>query len=236
MGTTGITAYAVWNKATYQITYTFTDGSHTITGVTNNNPTTYNIDDAFALTDPSKDGYEFIEWVGNNEITAESTGNKSFTGKFKDNRPAPAPVNPDPAPYNPVRPTPTPTATPTQTPEPTVEPTDGKKYTLITSLENVKGEYEDKKETKYADTKEDKFIYKNFKVPSGYHIVPEKSKFEVDFATEKEPTAHLVFERNYYKLTYNANTKQTYIKKDNIGKVGHKGNSGHQETSESEES
>ena len=95
MGTSDVTIYAIWTRDEYNIDYTFKakiDGSEvTLSGVTNTNPTTYNVDDGtegvITFQTPSKDGYTFIGWKdGTNDVTSlnvNAASHKSYVGWFK---------------------------------------------------------------------------------------------------------------------------------------------------------
>lgn len=86
-GSTGERSYtATWTPITYTITY------NGLSGATNDNPTTYTIEDgAFQLNEPVRSGYEFLGWTGtglssatkNVTITAGSTGNRTYTATWK---------------------------------------------------------------------------------------------------------------------------------------------------------
>ena len=76
-----------WKINTYTITYNFD-----ITGVTNNNPTTYTVEsNNIVLNRPNRVGYEFKGWVVNDGDTPNpdvtipkgSTGNKKYKGVFR---------------------------------------------------------------------------------------------------------------------------------------------------------
>jgi len=73
LGTKDITINAVYSLVTYGITY------NNVSGATNNNPTTYNVEDQpLALVDASKAHYTFLGWYSdaefNNEVTEISVG------------------------------------------------------------------------------------------------------------------------------------------------------------------
>jgi len=73
LGTEDITIKAVYSLVTYGITY------NNVSGATNSNPTTYNVEDQpLALVDASKDHYTFLGWYSdaefNNEVTEISVG------------------------------------------------------------------------------------------------------------------------------------------------------------------
>ena len=76
-----------WKINTYTITYNFD-----ITGVTNNNPTTYTVEsNNIVLNRPNRVGYEFKGWIVNDgdtpnpdvSIPKGSTGNKKYKGVFR---------------------------------------------------------------------------------------------------------------------------------------------------------
>ncbi len=54
---------ATWAQDVYNITYAFTDGTNSLTSVTNGNAETYSKAAGLVLTDPSKDGYTFTGWT-----------------------------------------------------------------------------------------------------------------------------------------------------------------------------
>ncbi len=69
---------ASWEVINYTITYELNGGTNST-----NNPATYTVEDAIALADPSKLGYDFGEWSNNGVITKGSTGNKTFTASWE---------------------------------------------------------------------------------------------------------------------------------------------------------
>ena len=77
-----IDLYAVWTPVNYTITYNL-DG-----GILLNQKTNYNVEtESFTLPIPTKNGYEFLGWIGSNGSTPQrtvtipkgSTGNKTYT-------------------------------------------------------------------------------------------------------------------------------------------------------------
>ena len=86
-GSAGNKSYtAHWTPVTYTITYDLAGGS-----VSTANPSSYTIEsDAITLTNPTKEGYEFVGWTGSNGETPEkpvtiakgSTGNKSYMANW----------------------------------------------------------------------------------------------------------------------------------------------------------
>jgi uncharacterized repeat protein (TIGR02543 family) len=71
--------YATWSIDTYDITYV------NVEGATNNNPGTYTIEDTpLTLNNPSKPGYNFVQWKEGNTIAAGSTGPRTFTAVWSD--------------------------------------------------------------------------------------------------------------------------------------------------------
>ncbi len=82
-GTTGDkTFYAKWTAIVYTITYKNADGAE------NSNPSTYTIEDAVILKEPSKTGYTFDAWYKTEDFSEiaslpkGSTGDKTFYAKF----------------------------------------------------------------------------------------------------------------------------------------------------------
>jgi uncharacterized protein (TIGR02145 family)/uncharacterized repeat protein (TIGR02543 family) len=87
---------AKWTPIQYDITYTLNGGTVSAPA----NPTSYNIESAFTLKNPTKNGFTFEGWTGDNgeteqttvSIAAGSTGPKSYTAnwtlipKFTDSR------------------------------------------------------------------------------------------------------------------------------------------------------
>ena len=86
---------ATWAQDVYNITYVFTDGTDTLSGVTNGNAVTYSKAAGLTLTDPSKTGYTFQSWsavyttggaaielANGNEIPAGTEGDITITGTF----------------------------------------------------------------------------------------------------------------------------------------------------------
>lgn len=77
------TLYAVWEKDEYSITYM------NVSGLTNNNPDTYDVDDEFTLEEPQRVGYTFKGWYLDAGYTKKiskfakySTGNKTLYAKW----------------------------------------------------------------------------------------------------------------------------------------------------------
>ena len=75
---------------TYTITYSLDDGTLEIS-----NPTSYTVETpTFVLNNPKKTGYTFLGWTGSNGTTPElsvsiatgSTGNKSYTANWRQNK------------------------------------------------------------------------------------------------------------------------------------------------------
>jgi uncharacterized repeat protein (TIGR02543 family) len=75
-GSTGNKTFtAVWTPTIYTITYVLNDGvNHS------GNPTNYTIESpTITLQNPTKTGYNFVEWSEGNTISTGSIGNKTFT-------------------------------------------------------------------------------------------------------------------------------------------------------------
>ncbi len=79
------TITAIFSPISYTISYNLDGG--TVTG----NPTTYTIEDAITLVNPTKDGYNFTGWTGSNGTTPSttvtiakgSTGNRTYTANWE---------------------------------------------------------------------------------------------------------------------------------------------------------
>ena len=85
-GSTGNREYtATWTPIEYTITYDLDGGT-----VATPNPTSYTIEDAVTLNNPTKNGYTFAGWTGTDltdatnavTIAAGSTGNRTFTATW----------------------------------------------------------------------------------------------------------------------------------------------------------
>ena len=77
-GSTGTKTFTPnWQVINYSITYVLNGGTNATS-----NPTTYTIEDAVTLANPSKTGYDFSSWKEGNSITAGSMGNKTFTATW----------------------------------------------------------------------------------------------------------------------------------------------------------
>ncbi len=82
-----VVSVAQWKAVTYDIGYALNGGTAT-------NRTTYTIEDAFTLTQPTKYGYTFLGWTGTNlteptltvSIPAGTTGNRSYTANWEATR------------------------------------------------------------------------------------------------------------------------------------------------------
>ena len=89
MGTNpSYTLYAVWQMATYTVTYALNNGT------VDENPTSYTIESAlFTLNQPSRPGYVFIGWSGTDlsqptktvTIPSNSVGNRTYTANWEAN-------------------------------------------------------------------------------------------------------------------------------------------------------
>ncbi len=85
IATENVTLYAQWTPINYTITYNLDGG--TVSG----NPTTYTIEDAITLVNPTKDGYNFTGWTGSNGTTPSttvtiakgSTGDRTYTANWE---------------------------------------------------------------------------------------------------------------------------------------------------------
>jgi uncharacterized repeat protein (TIGR02543 family) len=77
-GSTGDKTFiAQWSIVSYSISYVLDGGvNHS------DNPATYTIVDAVTLQSPTRTGYEFAGWTEGAEITAGSTGDKTFTAEW----------------------------------------------------------------------------------------------------------------------------------------------------------
>ena len=82
-----VNLYAQWQVITYTLTYNLDGGS-----VSMANPTSYTIEDAITLNNPTKEHYAFKGWTGTGlteptmtvTITAGSTGNRSYTATWEE--------------------------------------------------------------------------------------------------------------------------------------------------------
>ncbi|MHB1315754.1 MAG: InlB B-repeat-containing protein [Christensenellales bacterium] len=78
----------VTGSATYTATYTATayNITYTMNGGTNNagNPSTYTVEDAVTLLDPTRAGYNFLGWSPAGSIPAGSTGDKAFEASWSE--------------------------------------------------------------------------------------------------------------------------------------------------------
>jgi len=88
--TGSITLYAVWEKATYNVTYNLNGGTNA-----EGNPASYQVDtETFTLENPTKEGYTFAGWFTDAKfkkkavttIKAGTTGNKTFYAKWTANK------------------------------------------------------------------------------------------------------------------------------------------------------
>ena len=84
--TEDITLYAHWEAVEYTITYLGLDGATLV----EENPTTYTVEDEFALNNPTKTGYTFTGWKDADDkvvtgIKKGTTGNQTFTATFEAN-------------------------------------------------------------------------------------------------------------------------------------------------------
>ena len=70
----GETLYAHWTPIAYRINYNLEGGTNH-----RDNPSTYTIEQAVTLKDPSRTGYRFIKWTPSSSIAKGSTGEKTFT-------------------------------------------------------------------------------------------------------------------------------------------------------------
>ncbi len=82
-----ITLTAVWRPTKYHITYV--DAVNGVNGVTNQNPTYYNVESAsFTITAPSRKGFDFLYWTKDDEtfesvsVPMGSSGNISLTAHW----------------------------------------------------------------------------------------------------------------------------------------------------------
>lgn len=71
---------ATWKATDYKITYNLDGGTNNT-----NNPSTYTIEDAVTLKNPTKKGYTFTGWKEGNSIKKGSTGDKTFTAQWTPN-------------------------------------------------------------------------------------------------------------------------------------------------------
>ena len=82
-----VSLYAQWQTISYTISYNLDGGS-----VSMANPTSYTIEDAITLNNPTKEHYAFKGWTGTGlteptmtvTITAGSTGNRSYTATWEE--------------------------------------------------------------------------------------------------------------------------------------------------------
>jgi len=73
-----IEIYAVWELVTYNIKYNLNGGVNSY-----NNPVEYTyLSGDINLSDPSRNGYDFLGWKEGSEIIPGSTGNKVFTAQW----------------------------------------------------------------------------------------------------------------------------------------------------------
>ncbi len=79
-GSTGERTFtAQWTTASFPITYVLSGGSNNV-----DNPTYYTVESpAITIHDPTRDNFTFEGWAEGNAIKAGSTGNKTFTAKWK---------------------------------------------------------------------------------------------------------------------------------------------------------
>ena len=85
VGTANVTLYAHWSPITYSINYELDGGAFATSAVS-----TYTVDDAITLPEPTKANYEFAGWYDNanfegdaiTEIEAASTGDTTFYAKW----------------------------------------------------------------------------------------------------------------------------------------------------------
>ena len=74
----GETLYAHWTPIAYKINYNLEGGTNH-----RDNPSTYTIEQAVTLKDPSRTGYRFIKWTPSSSIAKGSTGEKTFTATWE---------------------------------------------------------------------------------------------------------------------------------------------------------
>ena len=74
----GETLYAHWTPIAYRINYNLEGGTNH-----RDNPSTYTIEQAVTLKDPSRTGYRFIKWTPSSSIAKGSTGEKTFTATWE---------------------------------------------------------------------------------------------------------------------------------------------------------
>jgi len=74
----GETLYAHWTPIAYKINYNLEGGTNH-----RDNPSTYTIEQAVTLKDPSRTGYRFIKWTPSSTIAKGSTGEKTFTATWE---------------------------------------------------------------------------------------------------------------------------------------------------------
>jgi len=74
----GETLYAHWTPIAYKINYNLEGGTNH-----RDNPSTYTIEQAVTLKDPSRTGYRFIKWTPSASIAKGSTGEKTFTATWE---------------------------------------------------------------------------------------------------------------------------------------------------------
>ena len=86
IGKKNLTVYARWEANKYNITYNLNGGVNNSA-----NPTTYTVEDAITLKNPTKKGYTFKGWTGtglssastNVSIAKGSTGNRTYTATWE---------------------------------------------------------------------------------------------------------------------------------------------------------
>lgn len=69
---------AKFDPIKYNITYVLDGGTND-----KSNPSTYTIEDAITIKNPSKAGYKFLGWKEGNSIAKGSTGDKTFTAQWE---------------------------------------------------------------------------------------------------------------------------------------------------------
>lgn len=94
MPANNVTYYAQWKVITYTINYDLNKGDGTTTPTQTNPKKTYTVEDAdFTLVNPTRSGYTFAGWTGDNGTTPQTTvtikkgtiGNKSYKAKWTAN-------------------------------------------------------------------------------------------------------------------------------------------------------